>query len=82
MAESGTDLADAAQGVLEPGDETVPVSGALEVLRQVHLALGPAVVELESAVDQVAALDGYRLLGPLDDARQELSARLPEVAAS
>ncbi|HVL03558.1 MAG TPA: hypothetical protein VM386_03885, partial [Acidimicrobiales bacterium] len=61
VAEAGTGLADAAEGVLEPGDDTLPVSGAIDALRDIHLALGPAVDQLDAAVDQVAALDGYRL---------------------
>ena len=81
VAEAGTELADAAGGVLEPGDEALPLGSALEALRDIHVVLGPAVDDLEAAVDQVAALDGYRLLGPLDDARRELSIRLPDLAA-
>ena len=69
VAVAGTSLADAVEGVLEPRDDTLPVSGAIDALRDIHLALGPAVDQLDTAVDKVAALDGYRLFGPLDDPR-------------
>lgn len=78
LSSAGLRLADAAQGILRPADERVPLAKALETLRGIGTALDDAERSVALAADKVNALDGYRLLGPLDDARRQLAERLPD----
>jgi hypothetical protein len=54
------------------------VSGALTSLREVHAALERGLAALDASIDDVAALNGYRLIGPLASARKDLVTRLPD----
>jgi len=78
-AEAGLRLVDTAEQLLEPADPSATIATALDSLRALRSSLRGSVEALDVAAAKVAALDGYRLVGPLDDARRELARRLPEV---
>lgn len=80
LAEAGIGLTDTVQGVVEPRQQ-VPVAVALAPLEALQASLGEATSLLDGAVSKVAALDGYRLFGPLATARNDLATRLPRIEA-
>lgn len=79
LAQAGLHLTSAAGKVLEPADPNVPVTSAVGSLREVHTAMVKGVDALDRSIDEIAALNGYRLVGPLADARADLAERLPRV---
>jgi hypothetical protein len=81
LAQAGTTLSDAAAGILEPADERLPLSAGVDALKRVETALHAGVISLEAAETRVANLSGYRLLGPLQTAHDELVRRLPRLRA-
>jgi hypothetical protein len=81
LSDAGIGLTDSAGALLEPADEHVPVSGAVDALRGIHTSLAGAVKALHVATSRVASLNGYRLLGPIGSARDDLAARLPRIDA-
>jgi len=81
LSDAGLHLVDAASGILEPRDTHLRLSDALGELRKVRSALIGGIAALDAADEKVGALNGYRLLGPLDNARRDLNVRLPRVAA-
>ncbi len=74
-------LVDAVNTIVNPPDQQLPVSTAMDALRSTQLSLGPAVAAVSSADDQVARLKGRFLIGPLASARDDLATRLPRIRA-
>lgn len=81
LSNAGLQLVDAAAQVIEPKDTHLRFADALVALRHVRSALNNGIAALDGAADKIRALDGYRLLGPLDSARDDLKVRLPRVGA-
>jgi hypothetical protein len=81
LSEAGIGLSDSASAVLEPTDQHIPVSGAIDALRTIHTSLLGAVKALDVAGGKVASLNGYRLLGPIGSARDELATQMPRITA-
>lgn len=79
LSESGLRLHEAAAGILEPMNQHLQVSAALETLRQTYSAMKVGVTSLDKATAKVRSLDGYTLFGPLADARADLARRLPKI---
>jgi len=79
LSNAGLHLVDAASQVLDPKDSHLHLGDALGQLRNVRDALTQGIAAMDGAADKLRALDGYRLLGPLDSARRDLKARLPRV---
>ncbi len=86
LADAGLALTDTAGELLEPADPDLPISAAIDALRSLELSMSEGVAALDAATERVASLDGFRLVGPLGDARRELVARLnrvgPQAAAA
>ena len=81
LSRAGQPLVDAAGAVLNPADDKVPVSAAMDALRTTQASLAPAVDAVLQASDDVARLDGMFLVGPLARARDDLAVRLPRIKA-
>lgn len=79
LAEAGIPISDAAAGISKPGNIHVPVEGALDTLRKMHVSMQAGVAALDRASARVRDLDGSRLLGPLNGARTDLLTRLPRI---
>ena len=79
LSQAAQPIVAAAESVVHPKDETVPVSSAMDALRSTQQSLGPAVAAISSATDQVIRLRGRFLIGPLARARDDLVARLPKI---
>ncbi len=75
------DLVDAADTVINPPDERLPVSAAMDALRDTQKSLRPAADAISQASSDVARLKNWFLIGPLADARDDLTARLPRIEA-
>ncbi|MDP9334606.1 MAG: DUF4012 domain-containing protein, partial [Actinomycetota bacterium] len=81
LSDAGLNLVDAAERVLDPKDSNLRIADALGELRNIRVALKDGIGALDRAADKVRALDGYRLIGPLDRARRDLAQRLPRIGA-
>lgn len=81
LSDAGLGLVDAAAQVIEPKQTHLRLADALDALRDVRAALNEGIAALDGAADKIRALDGYRLLGPLESARRDLIRRLPRVGA-
>jgi len=79
LSTAGLPLVDAAHTIINPPDERLPISAAMDALRATQRSLGPAVVAVAEASDEVARLEDWFLIGPLADARDDLVARLPRI---
>lgn len=79
LSDAGIGLTDSASALVQPTDAQVPVSGAVESLRKISASLDAAVKALNLATTRVASLDGYRLVGPVRGARDDLASRLPAI---
>ncbi|MDQ4071236.1 MAG: DUF4012 domain-containing protein, partial [Actinomycetota bacterium] len=79
LAQAGQQLVDAADTIVNPRDQQLPISDAMDALRSTQQSLGPAVAAVTSAADDVAELKGRFLLGPLSRARDDLATRLPRI---
>jgi len=77
LATAGLHLVDAASRVLDPTDTHLRLSDALGELQHIRGALNDGITALDSAATKIRALDGYRLIGPLNNARNDLKSRLP-----
>jgi Protein of unknown function (DUF4012) len=84
FASAGVLLADAAlqvtragSALLHPPSPDVPMAESLSSLQSVHSALADGLTALDASIAKVAALNGYRLVGPLASARADLVKRLP-----
>ncbi|MFN8035798.1 MAG: DUF4012 domain-containing protein [Acidimicrobiia bacterium] len=81
LSDAGLRLADASALVIQPKNEHQRLADALADLRTIRAALTSGIAALDVAAGKVGALDGYRLVGPLDAARRDLARRLPRVGA-
>jgi len=81
LSSAGQRLVDAADAILHPPDERVPVSAALDALRSAQRSMAPVVATIAEASDEVGRLDGRVLIGPLARARDDLASRLPRIEA-
>ena len=81
MSDAGLNLVAAADRVLDPKDTHLRIADAVGELRNIQAALNQGIGALNRAADKVRALDGYRLIGPLDRARRDLAQRLPRIGA-
>jgi hypothetical protein len=81
LADAGVGLSDSASAVLDPPDGGVPVAQAVDSLRAVHASLERGVKVLNAAIDQLATLNGYRLVGPIASARDDLATEMPRISA-
>ena len=79
LADAGLELSEAAAELLEPAEPDLPVAAAVDALRSLHHSMGEGLGALEAATEKVASLDGFRLVGRLDDARRDLVVRLNDV---
>jgi hypothetical protein len=77
LSTAGLHLVDAAAQVLDPKDTHLRLSAALNELQTIRAALNDGIGALDGAAAKIRALDGYRLIGPLNSARNDLKARLP-----
>jgi hypothetical protein len=78
LSTAAIELTNAADAVAHPANPDVPVASALTSLREVHAALERGLRALDASIADVAALNGYRLIGPLASARKDLVTRLPD----
>jgi hypothetical protein len=69
-------LTEAADRLLEPNDPDTSVEEAIVALEDIQVALDDGVEELRTAAARVTDLDGKRLFGVLEEARDELSRAL------
>ena len=74
-------LVDAADTIVNPADEALPISAAMDALRTTQRSLVPAVAAVTHAADQVARMEDTFLIGPLGRARDDLAERLPRIRA-
>jgi hypothetical protein len=72
-------LVDAADVIINPRDQQLPVSAALDALRVTQQSLGPAVAAITHASEEVGRLRGRFLVGPLGRTRDDLLTRLPRL---
>lgn len=79
VADAGLDLVGAVSGIVEPADVPIPAAGALGRLQGVRASLARGATALERATGKVHDLDGYRLLGPLAGARDDLRRNLDRI---
>ena len=79
LSDAGVRLADAAGAIVEPQNQDLELSDALEQLRGVQELLRSGISSLDAAVANVESLDGDHLIRPLGRARTDLSRRLPEM---
>lgn len=79
LSQAGLRLVDAVGVIVNPSDEHLPVSKALDALRATHQSLIPGVAALDAASARLDTLHGAFLIGPLESARQDLSVRLPRI---
>jgi hypothetical protein len=81
LASGGLDLVSAADQILKPTDTQVNLAQGILQLRSIETALSRGIGTIDGAIQQVGLLDGFRLVGPLDDARRDFLSRLPRVRA-
>lgn len=81
LSSAAQGLVDAADTIIHPPDDRLPVSAAMDSLRDTQRSLGPATAAISQASDQIARLKHWFLIGPLGSARDDLSARLPRIQA-
>jgi hypothetical protein len=79
LSGAGLDLTAAARTVIEPKDPNVPVGDSVQSLRTIRAAMTEGLTALDASIDEIAKLNGYRLVGPLANARADLAQRLPRV---
>lgn len=72
-------LVDAADTIVNPAEQSLPISAAMDNLRSTQQSLGPAVAAISEATDDVGRMRGRFLLGPLARARDDLADRLPRI---
>jgi len=81
LSQAAGQVVDAAAGIIDPPDRKLPVSAALDQLKATEVALRAGVGSLDSAIARVDSLRGYRLIGPLGSAREQLLKTLPKTRA-
>jgi hypothetical protein len=81
LAAAARRLVDAADTIVNPADQALPISAAMDALRTTQRSLVPAVAAVTHAADRVARMEGTFLIGPLGRARDDLAERLPRIRA-
>jgi hypothetical protein len=76
VSQAGQRLADAAHDALRSSQESVPLSAALDRLRSIQGPLGAGTESLKQAQAEVRKLDQRWLIGPVNQAQDDLSERL------
>ena len=76
LSTAGIDVARTSDGLLHPAHPHLPLAQAVGDLKNVNAAAQHAVGVLDDAARRMSKLDGYRLLGPLASARDQLESRL------
>jgi hypothetical protein len=79
LSQAAQRLVDAADVIINPKDERLPISDALDALRETQQSLGPAAAAIAHASDEVGRLRGRFLVGPLSRTRDDLLTRLPRL---
>lgn len=79
LSQAAQQLVDAADTVIHPPDEHLPISDAMKALKRTQESLGPAVAAVNRASQDVTRLRGRFLIGPLARARDDLATRLPRI---
>lgn len=79
LSQAAQRLVDAADVIINPKDQRLPVSDALDALRETQQSLGPAVAAITQASEEVGRLRGQFLVGPLGRTRDDLLTRLPRL---
>lgn len=78
LTNAAAHLTDAVDGLLHPTVPNASLENTVEPMRTLHEALQQGVAAMDQAADRVNSLNGYRLLGPLDSARGDLTRRLTD----
>ena len=81
LSSAAQGLVDAADTIINPANERLPISEAMTALRETQRSLGPAAAAVSQASEEVARLKDWFLIGPLGDARDDLVTRLPRIHA-
>jgi len=81
LSSAAQGLVDAADTIINPADERLPISTAMAALRDTQRSLGPAAAAVSQASEEVGRLKDWFLVGPLGTARDDLVARLPRIHA-
>ena len=81
LSRAGLPLVDAADTILNPVNQDIPISAAMDALRTTQQSLAPAVLAIDHVVDRVTPFEGRFLVGPLARARDDLVNRLPRIRA-
>lgn len=79
LSRAAQGLVDAADTLVNPKDDHLPISSAMAALRETQRSLGPATAVVSQATEELKRLDGWFLIGPLDAARDDLVTRLPRI---
>lgn len=79
LSQAAQRLVDAADVIINPKDQRLPVSDALNALRETQQSLGPAVAVITRASEDVGRLRDRFLVGPLGRTRDDLLTRLPRL---
>jgi hypothetical protein len=79
LTRGARNITDAAAEVLAPSNPRVRIKNALPTLRRIRAALDAGIADLDAAYDDVRALNGKRLFGPLDTTRRQFARELPSV---
>ena len=79
LSEAGLEVAEALDAVVHARTAEGPVTAVIKQLEPAGAALAASRTSLDRAIEQLADLDGYRLLGPLGSTRLDLARRVPVV---
>ena len=79
LSQAAHRLVDAADVIINPKDQRLPISDALTALRETQQTLGPAANAIAHASEEVGRLRGRFLPGPLGRTRDDLLIRLPRL---
>jgi hypothetical protein len=81
LSQAGIAVAISSDRLIHPKNPDRPLSDAVGDLRDVGATVTTADTAVHDAQQQVDALDGYRLLGPLGGARHDLKERLGDIVS-
>jgi len=79
LTSGARNVTDAASEVLNPPNQHLPLSEGVDALRRIRTALDHGIDDIDAANARILALNGDRLIGPLDSARRQLARELPAV---
>jgi hypothetical protein len=77
LTKGASNVTNAAAGVLDPPNQHLPLSQAVDALRQIRVALDQGIADIDAANARLVTLNGQRLIGPLDSARNQAAKELP-----